>query len=69
MVSVELSIHEQDRDGKATQRGLRPGIIAVTAALVDDVLPELEEIIDQLRPQFAALVAPLELAAQEFGFT
>lgn len=70
---VELSIHEHDRDGKATQRGLRPGIIAVTSALVDEVhvaaMPELEEIIDQLRPQFAELVAPLELAAQTFGFT
>lgn len=70
---VELSIHEHDRDGKATQRGLRPGILAVTSALVDEVhaavMPELEEIIEQLRPQFAELVAPLERAAQEFDFT
>lgn len=70
---VELSIREHDRDGKATQRGPRPRVIAVTAAPVDEVhaavLPELEEVVDQLQPQFAAFVAPLELAAQEFGFT
>lgn len=70
---VELSIREHDRDGKATQRGLRPGILAVTTSLINEVrvavMPELEGIIDQLRPQFAELVAPLELAAREFGFT
>ncbi len=54
-------------------RGMEPGIndfrTRLLAEVQETILPDLERIVIELRPRFDEAVAPLVLAAQEFGFT
>jgi hypothetical protein len=68
-----ISIREHDRDGRASVRGMRPGIDRVKDELAAEVrlaaLPALEHITEQLRPMFDEHAAALVTAATEYGFT
>ncbi|MBF4463454.1 MULTISPECIES: hypothetical protein [unclassified Rathayibacter] len=70
---TQLSIREHDRDGRASLRGMQPGIDHVTKQLAGEVraaaLPDLEEIIATLRPRFDEHAAHLVEAATVYGFT
>lgn len=67
------AIRIHDKDGIASQRGMTPGIAAVTEALRAEVriacAPYLDAIIDDLKPSFDEAAGPLVIAAQQYGFT
>lgn len=66
----ELSIR---RHGEGSKLGMNPGIESFSSALTAEIreasLPELERIVDELRPQFAEVAEPLNIAAQQYGIT
>ena len=70
---TEISIRRHDRNGKATERGMNAGLETFRDQLADEAraaaLPELDELVSSLQDRFSELAAPLELAAQKYGFT
>lgn len=68
-----LSIREHDRDGRASARGMLPGVEQAKRDLAAEVraatIPDLERITDELRPAFDTHAGPLVDAATVYGFT
>ncbi len=68
-----ISIRSHSASSLGAGSGLRPGVNEVLAALGAEVraatVPELEDVVQELQPQFDSLSAPLVDAVQRFGFT
>ena len=68
---TELAVrrHQSNTSGV----GLRPGVTAFTEQLMPELrratLPELERIVEELRPLFEERSEPIVVAAQRYGFT
>lgn len=67
----ELSIRRHGDNGRESDRGMRPGLERVLDQLSDElvsaVVPELDDLIVGLQPQFAEAAEPLHVAAREFN--
>lgn len=67
------SIREHDRDGKASGRGMAPGIARfkerLSEELYDACRPHLDQLVTDLQPRFDEIARPLVVAAQTYGFT
>jgi hypothetical protein len=70
---MDYSVREHDRDGKASGRGMAPGIFRfkdeLSEELFDACRPHLDQIVTELQPHFDEITRPLVVAAQTYGFT
>lgn len=70
---TDRSIRGHDRDGRGSTLGMRAGVVSFTDQILAEAraatLPLLDGLVKKLQPRFKELAAPLEVAAQEFGFT